>query len=136
MKESIRFLVAIIAGAVLFTSCEDLTKPDDSLDKIVFPDTLISYNRHVQPVFNIACATSGCHDVGTKSGNLDLTDYQGIKQRFYHVVIPGDTALSRLVWNIEGRPGSAPMPPQRTLNMNQIRGFKQWIMEGATDTIP
>ena len=130
------WVLTTLAGVVIFSSCEDLTKPDDSLDKIVFPDKLISYNRHIQPVFNIACATAGCHDVGTKASNLDLTDYQGIKQRFYDVVIPGDTALSRLIWNIEGRPGSAPMPPQRSLNMNQIRGFKQWIVEGATDTIP
>lgn len=136
MNNILKFLLPTFAGTVIFLSCEDITKPDDSLDKIVFPDKLISYNRHVQPVFNIACATSGCHDVGTKAGNLDLTDYQGIKQRFYDVVIPGDTALSRLVWNIEGRPGSAPMPPQRSLHMNQIRGFKQWIVEGATDTIP
>ncbi|MBI2429860.1 MAG: hypothetical protein HYV29_13905 [Ignavibacteriales bacterium] len=136
MKRIFQLLMVILTGAVIFSSCEDLTKPDDSLDKIVFPETQISYNRHVQPVFNIACATSGCHDVQTKAGDLDLTDHFSTLYSKSGVVVPHDTSLSRIIWSIEGRPGSAPMPPQRSLNMNQIRGFKQWIMEGATDTIP
>lgn len=124
----------IFAALFSLSSCEDITKPDDSLDKIVFPEKMISYNRHVQPVFNIACATKECHDVATKASNLDLSDYLGIKQRFYDVVIVGDTATSRLIWYISGRAQS----PQwhRPLNPNHVQGFKRWIMEGATDTIP
>lgn len=124
----------IITCALILNACDDIIKPDDSLEKIVFPETLISYNRHVQPVFNIACATSECHDVNTKASNLDLSDYLGIKQRFYDVVIVRDTAASRLIWYITGRSGSDQW--HRPLNPNQVRGFKQWIMEGATDTIP
>jgi hypothetical protein len=136
MKHTRQALMTLAICSLVILSCEEITKPDDSLDKIVFPDSHVSYNRHVQPLFNIGCATTQCHDVETKASNLDLTDYQGIKQRFYDVVRPGDTSLSRLVWSVEGRPGSAPMPPQRSLNNNQIRGLKTWIMEGATDTIP
>ena len=66
---------------------------------------------------------------------MDLSDYLGLKQRFYDVVIVKDTSKSRLLWSIEGQYGTAPMPPQRSLTVNQIRGFKKWIMEGATDTI-
>lgn len=136
MKRAVSILLFTIVGAVLFHSCDEITKPDDSLDKIVFPNQQISYNRHVQPLFNLACATSGCHDVQTKAGELDLTDHFSTRYSKSGVVVPHDTSLSRLIWSIEGRPGSAPMPPQRSLNSNQIRGLKTWIMEGATDSIP
>lgn len=136
MKRTLQALMTLAVSSLIILSCEEITKPDDSLDKIVFPDSHVSYNRHVQPLFNIACATSGCHDVKTKADDLDLTDHFGTLYSKSGVVVPKDTSLSRLIWNIEGRPGSAPMPPQRPLNNNQIQGLKTWIMEGATDTIP
>ncbi|MHB1051288.1 MAG: c-type cytochrome domain-containing protein [Bacteroidota bacterium] len=129
-----RFAIIIVLG-IFFASCKDDSNPVSKIEDIVFPESNISYYRTIQPLFNIACATSGCHDIQTKASNLDLSDYTGIKQRFYDVVIPGDTSLSRLIWSIEARAGSAAMPPFRSLTFNQIRGFKIWIMEGATDTI-
>jgi hypothetical protein len=122
--------------AFMVSACEDAsTESISDINKIVFPASGISYNKTIQPLFNIACATSGCHDVKTKASNLDLSDYLGLRQRFYDVVIKGDTINSKLIWSIEWRPGSAPMPPAGGLNANHIRGFKQWILEGATDTI-
>ena len=135
LRNKYRFRCALLLVALTFPSCIDESNPVSKIEDIVFPATNISYNKTIQPLFNIACATSGCHDVKTKASNLDLSDYIGIKQRFYDVVIARDTANSRLIMNIEGQPGFAPMPPQRSLTLNQIRGFKQWIMEGATDTI-
>lgn len=128
-------LLSIVMIPIIVFSCKDDSNPVSKIEDIIFPSSTISYYRHIQPLFNIACANSGCHDVKTKASNLDLSDYTGIKQRFYDVVIPRDTVLSRLIWSIEGRPEAARMPPQGTLTLNQIRGFKQWIMEGATDTI-
>ncbi len=118
------------------SSCKSSTAPITKLSDIVFPDSDISYNRTIQPLFNIACATPGCHDAQTEAKNLDLTSYAALRLRFYDVVIPHDTINSRLVWSIEGRLGSVPMPPSAALLPNQIRGLKKWIMEGATDTIP
>jgi hypothetical protein len=121
---------------LIMTGCEDSsTDTITDINSIVFPSSGVSYNKTIQPLLNIGCATSGCHDVKTRSGNLDLSDYLGFRQRFYDVVVAGDTLNSRLIWNLEGRVGTAPMPPSRPLNANQIRGFKQWILEGATDTI-
>ncbi|MFA6540861.1 MAG: c-type cytochrome domain-containing protein [Bacteroidota bacterium] len=136
LKRAAVTIVLFIGIPIAFYSCSDSSNPVSKIDDIVFPEKNISYYRTIQPLFNIACTSSGCHDVDSKAGNLDLTDYSGIKQRFYDVVIPRDTSLSRLIWNLEGRPGSSPMPPTRPLTLNQLRGFKQWIMEGATDTIP
>ncbi len=127
-------LIVLPATLLLLVSCEDTsTNTITDINKIVFPDSNISYNRTIQPLFNIGCATDGCHDVKTKASNLDLSTYQGIQQRFYDVVIVRDTSKSRLIWYIDGRLVSAQW--HRPLNPNQIRGFKKWIMEGATDTI-
>ncbi|NUN70097.1 MAG: hypothetical protein HUU02_10350 [Bacteroidetes bacterium] len=130
----------VLTGALMVLAsagCEDTsTNSISDINAIVFPEKGVSYNRTIQPLLNIGCATSGCHDVKTKSGNLDLSDYLGFRQRFYDVVIKGDTINSRLIWSLEGRLNAVPMPPQKPLNANQIRGFKQWILEGATDTIP
>jgi hypothetical protein len=123
-----------IAAAALFGSCKS-DNTVSNLNDVVFPDSKISYDRTVQPLFNIACSFGGCHDTKTMAANLDLTSYQGIHQRFYDVVIPRDTVLSHLVWRIEAKYDLTPMPPTRMLNENQIRGLKQWILEGATDTI-
>lgn len=136
MKYFGALLFSIFGMIGIFISCEDTTTNSVSnIDKIVFPESNISYYRTIQPLFNIGCAIDGCHDVKTKASNLDLSDYLGLKQRFYDVVIVRDTSKSRLIWSIEGQFGTAAMPPQRSLTANQVRGFKKWIMEGATDTI-
>lgn len=133
----LRTLAAYPLFLLLAAGCEDTsTNSISDINSIVFPESGVSYNRTIQPLLNIGCATSGCHDVKTKSGNLDLSDYLGFRQRFYDVVIKGDTINSRLIWCLEGRLNAVPMPPQKPLTANQIRGFKQWILEGATDTIP
>jgi hypothetical protein len=125
-------LTAIIAG--VFFSCKNSSNPVHNLDDIVFPDTGISYERQVQPLFNIGCAINGCHDATTKVNNLDLSDYYGTLYSKYGVVIPKDTTNSRLIWSIEGKNNATPMPPYRSLNLNQINGLKRWILEGAKDT--
>lgn len=121
-----------VAASLFLPACKDSTTNTVSdLDKIVFPDSKISYNTTIQPLFNIGCAVNGCHDVQTRASNLDLSDYTGIKQRFYDVVIVRDTVASRLIWYIDGRLVSSQW--HRPLNPNQVRGFKKWIMEDATD---
>ena len=121
----------IVSLLILWTCKDSSTNTVSDLDKIVFPDSKISYNTTIQPLFNIGCAVNGCHDVQTKASNLDLTDYIGIKQRFYDVVIVRDTVASRLIWYIDGRLVSSQW--HRPLNPNQVRGFKRWIMEDATN---
>ena len=120
--------------AMTAVSCKESPTDVSKLDNIVFPDSNISYEKQIQPLFNVGCATATCHDHATDlNKNLDLTSYAGLKSDI-GVVLPGDTTLSRLVWSIEGRPGSALMPPSRFLNDNQQRGIKKWILEGAKDT--
>ncbi len=127
-------ILFFIGLAVLIPACKDTTTQSVSkLDDIVFPASKISYNRTIQPLFNIGCAVTECHDVASKASLLDLSDYIGLKQRFFDVVLVRDTVKSRLIWYVDGRLISSQW--HRPLNSNQVMGFKKWIMEGATDTI-
>ena len=126
------WMTSAVIAISLMTACNDTsTNTVNDINKIVFPASKISYNATIQPLFNIGCALSDCHNTATKASNLDLSDYVGIKQRFYDVVIVKDTVSSRLIWYIDGRLISSQW--HRPLNANQIRGFKQWILEDATD---
>lgn len=127
-------VIGFVAVAAFLISCKDTsTDTITKIDDVVFPDSKINYYKTVQPLFNVGCAVNDCHTAKTKAGNLDLSDYLGLKQRFYDVVIVRDTINSRLIWYIDGRQPSAQW--HRPLNPNQIKGFKTWIMEGATDTV-
>ncbi len=123
---------AVISLSVL-SSCKDTSNPSSPIGNIVFPATNISYEKQVQPLFNIGCATTSCHDNESQKGNLDLSSY-GLWKLDPGVIIDGDTTNSRFIWCIEGRAGSPPMPPARPLVQNQIQGLKRWIFEGAKDT--
>ena len=129
----LQFGAGVAAAMVLslFVSCKDTSNSVSTLDQIVFPATGISYEKQVQPLFNIGCATTSCHD--TQDQKLDLTSY-GLWKLDPGVIIDGDTTTSRFVWCIEAKAGSPPMPPARPLVENQIQGLKQWIHEGAKDT--
>lgn len=132
MMRAVVSIVMVASMFGIFASCEDTsTNSISNIDKIVFPESNVDYNSTIQPLFNIGCINEGCHDVRTKASDLDLTSYESLMQRSYDVVIAKDTTKSRLIWRIEGQLGVNPMPPQRSLTANQIRGFKTWIMEGA-----
>ena len=131
---SVLVILLLVVGLLGIASCKDSSNPINKVDEIVFPDSNISYEKQIQPLFNIGCATASCHETATEQNkNLDLTSYSGLMRNF-GVVVSRDTSNSRLVWNIEGRPGSTLMPPSKPLLSNQIRGIRKWIMEGAKDT--
>ena len=130
----IALLASVTAAVIGFSACRDTSNPVTKIDEIVFPDSNISFAKQVQPLFFAACASAACHDRATdQNKNLNLTNFIGVWANF-GVVIAGDTSNSRLIWSIEGRPGTVPMPPLKPLTQNQIRGLKRWILEGAKDT--
>jgi hypothetical protein len=108
-------LILIFSIALIFSACDD-TVTNAEVDKRIIPSSNVDYYEHIQPVFNIKCATALCHDDGTRASNLSLTTYS-----------------NALVWSIEGTGGSF-MPPQGAappLTDNQIQGIRTWIDEGA-----
>ena len=126
-----QIFISFLLILVTFIGCED-TITGSEIDKVVIPNENVSYSQYIQPVLNVKCATSGCHDDGTRAGDLSVTNWA-------NVVIPGvvdayNEQTSRLVWRIEGL-GVDFMPPVNSivgpLTPNQIKGIKTWITEGA-----
>lgn len=125
-------VVSIVLAITLtwgLSSCKNTLTP--GIDQVVFPDTgTVSYQKYVQPLFNLACLNSGCHDGGPTSNNLILTDYISATTSAPGVIIPKDTTSSLLIQYVEGRYPHDPLLVA-VLTPNQIQGLKKWILQGA-----
>ena len=135
MKFQTAILYSLLAfTASIFISCDDTLTQQNPSD-IVFPDTGVSYGKHVEPLFYRACAFSGCHGADTfDAQGFSLDSYDHLMFGSVVQIIRKDTADSRMMWWIE-RTHSVlermPPPPRDPLNANQIRGIGRWILEGA-----
>ncbi|MBM4168281.1 MAG: hypothetical protein FJ215_03890 [Ignavibacteria bacterium] len=106
---------------------------DPNLPEIVFPTSNVSYNRHVEPLFQRKCAFAGCHFGVNAARGLDLSPPSYNRLRNYQplLVFPGDATESYLIKKVDGRfPPRMPLS-REPLNANQIEGLKKWINEGA-----
>ena len=111
--------------AFLLASCEQGTvyrQPSD----IVFPDSNVSYSRHVEPLLRLACTFSGCHSA---QDQLPLDSYTALFQT-PGLVIVGRPDLSRLNQVLEGRLSHPPVFQHR-ITENHRRGMATWVREGA-----
>ena len=127
------FPILLLFYLLLFTGCKDTVTGSEDIDKVIIPSSNVSFSQYIFPVFNVKCATSGCHDDATRAGDLSLTSWANATID-PSVIFPGKPNNSKLVWAIEGQSGIAPMPPIgfiRPLTPNQIQGIKTWIAEGA-----
>ena len=129
--------VAVLAAPFLLSlaslvSCEDTITGGGEID-VVFPDSNVSYNGQVQPLFDRGCAfVEGCHAGDFAADGLNLENYQEALSSKPGVIIPGDTTNSPLLCRIRGTSCGRRMPLDRTpLNENQIHGLTVWILEGA-----
>lgn len=122
------FLTAAITLTII--GCVDNGVITDPLD-IVFPESNVSFSQHVQPLFDLSCATSGCHDGFTQAGGLRLETYADLFQK-PGMVRPNDSARSTLRLALRGvtvlHPRIEPL-----LSENQVRGVAIWIQEGASN---
>lgn len=128
-RSTIGFIfIAILIGTGLWYSCStSITSPSE----IIFPDSNVSYRNHVQPLFNLTCATAGCHDNSSRAGALALTSYNELMSAT-GVVIPKNPESSKLIQVFDGRKYH-PQAGINQVNGNQIQGLKKWIMEGANN---
>jgi hypothetical protein len=132
----IRWALWVVVMGGLAAGCKrDAVGPgvDGSPSDIVFPVSNVSYSVHVQPLFNQACAFSGCHDAGQNQSQLHLTSYGDavLSTSAVGVILPGKPDQSELVLRIQGTVGARMPPGVYPLNANQINGIRAWIVEGA-----
>lgn len=129
MKYNILFL-AVFLAVVIIAGCKD-TVTNQSVDEHQIPASNVSYNRDIQPLFEVKCNNSGCHDDQSRAGGLSFTSYQNTTSD-PTIVVAGYPENSRLIWAIQ--PGAAnQMPPvdRPQLTKNQRDGIATWIKEGA-----
>ncbi|MCS7303140.1 MAG: hypothetical protein NZ606_06880 [Candidatus Kapabacteria bacterium] len=115
-------------GAVvilLSTGCQEgivYRQPQD----IVFPDSNVSYSRHVEPFLRLTCTFSGCHSA---SDRIPLDSYVALFQT-PGLVIVGQPERSRLNQVLDGQLAHPPVFQHRITD-NHRRGMAQWVREGA-----
>ncbi len=132
MKKTILSVLSLIwIAAILSTGCEDTVTQDD-IDSATIPASNVSFSKHIQPVFNVKCNFTGCHNTTDRAGGLALTSYIEVTSNI-SVVVPGDSETSVMVWTINREAGGRNMPPlgYPALTQNQIDGITTWIDEGA-----
>jgi len=120
-------LIIFITGFIFISNgCKDKLPPEQEI-----PETDVSYTKHIQPVFELKCNTSGCHNDENRAGGISLTSYQNTTSDL-SVVFPGQPQNSRLAVSIQPST-SIPMPPPAypPLTENQVQGIITWIKEGA-----
>lgn len=118
-------LATLLVG---FSGCDTgATEPED----ILFPEDDVSYARHVQPLFDLGCNFSGCHNGTDRGGGLALVRYIDLFSR-PGLVIPGDSATSLLVQVIGSRQPHT-YPINRIISADQARGVALWVEEGASN---
>ena len=122
-------LASLFLLAILFISCDDAIT-NNHIDDVVIPSSNVSYAQYIQPVFNVKCTSSGCHDNESMAGGYSLTTWSSA--RIAGIVEPFTVETSRMVWRIDGL-GFPIMPPPTKgyLTANQREGIKTWIKEGA-----
>jgi hypothetical protein len=118
--------MASFAFAAVFQACED-----QSANPVVLPEENISYEEHMQPLFNKTCAIPGCHDDIDRAGGYSMTTWSNIVTP--GIVDPYSPETSRLVWRIDPQYGFPIMPPPSKgyLTHNEMNAIETWIAEGA-----
>lgn len=120
------FLLGAALVLILFLgSCDD--NAISSPDQVIFPDSNVSYGRHVAPFLAVGCNMSGCHDAKrTENRLIALTSWADVRD-IKVVNQPGDTnsALVQVLY------GKVFHPLLNNVGENQRRGIKQWVLEGA-----
>lgn len=116
-------------AALCLTACNSggtITDPT----QVVFPESGVSYVRHVKPFLALSCAFSGCHGDIEPAGGIRLTSYTYLFIDRPNLVVSGRPDESLIIQILDQR-----IPHRfdivRNVTSAQIRGMRTWISEGA-----
>jgi hypothetical protein len=125
-------IIFVVISAAFYFGCKD-TITGTQVDSVVIPSSNVSYSKYIQPVFNVHC--TDCHGGSTTEDGIVLVSWGTVMSMSPIYISPGHASNSRLVWDVQGKPGYDPMPPlgssYKSLNSNQVNGIITWINEGA-----
>ena len=96
----------------------------------------IDFDRDIRPILSDNCFACHGPDEAQRKAKLRLDTSDGAfeDRKTYKIVVPGDSANSRLYQRISAEKKAARMPPpyaQRQLTPAQVDLIKRWIDEGA-----
>src|SRR5437867_4484897 len=88
-------------------------------------------SRDIAPIFAANCI--GCHASNVKMGSLDLDTMEGIKAGGNHgtILVPGNSAESRLYLMVAGKASPAMPLSGKSLAAGEIETIRKWIDAGA-----
>lgn len=137
MMKKVRWAILffILTIGVMVVSCKhDPVLPDPDEPPVIIencdPDT-VYFQNEIQPLLNSSCGIAGCHDAGSASDGVVLTDYFSVIRTAD--VRPGNPNGSDLfeVLTEKDPDKRMPPPPNQPLSEEQIAKIEKWIRQGA-----
>jgi WD40 repeat protein len=94
------------------------------------------FSKDIAPIFASNCI--GCHAANVKMGSLDLDTMEGIKTGGNHgtILVPGNSAESRLYLMVAGKMSPAMPLSGKSLAAGEIETIRKWIDAGAKAGAP
>ncbi|MBS4029406.1 MAG: YncE family protein [Ignavibacteriales bacterium] len=133
LKLSHTFIFSIFITFALFSCKKDdeITSPPIDYSKI---DT-IQYSKHIQPLLNEKCATSGCHNSASKAAGLSLASWNEVMggSTFGEAIVAFKSSKSLLTTLFDGTPlrVSHRSLGEKKLTNAEVTFLKRWIDGGA-----
>jgi YVTN family beta-propeller protein len=132
--------VTLALAFVFLAGCKDeslVSSPSKPIDYASIGT--ISYSKHVQPIFDQSCNSSGCHNAAFGAGGLLLDSWQHLLlgSPAGAQVVSGNTFMSHMMQHINKdttlSPVSSPSMPlgRDDLPDETVRFIARWIDEGA-----
>ena len=109
--------------------------PPQAAAKAIVPKP-VDFDRQVRPIFSDTCFACHGPDEKQRLANLRLDETEGlfVDRGGHKVIVPGNSAESKLYQRISSKDPKFRMPPvysNRTLTDKDIELIKQWIDQGA-----
>src|SRR5437867_2811530 len=91
----------------------------------------VDYNQHVKPILAAKCF--GCHGQAQQQSGLRLDLRQNALRGgdYGAVIVPGNSAESKLILRLTGSDAGLQMPPTGPLPSEEIGILRAWIDQGA-----
>jgi hypothetical protein len=100
------------------------------------PAKPVDFNREIRPILSDNCFKCHGPDEKMRMANMRLDETEGlfVDRGGYKIIVPGNSAQSKIYQKISSKDVAFRMPPVysgRTLTEKQIEVIKQWIDQGA-----